>query len=201
MRYRVRQRFISILLFLSAAGFIVWLFQDTASMIRLVFQDPPTILHMPVAGVSPGELRNTWGAPRGEGRFHQGIDIFAPKHTPVLSTTPGIVRKIGQNRLGGKIVWILGPGGQLHYYAHLDRFAGIEANEKIESGVVIGYVGNTGNAKGTPPHLHYSIYSLFGRAVNPFPLLSGQTMLSKQVVPLRILPLMLLVLLLKPPRK
>ncbi|MCI0618545.1 M23 family metallopeptidase, partial [bacterium] len=99
------------------------------------------MLRVPVFGVSPAQLHDTWGALRSQGRHHQGIDIFAPKGTPVISTTPGIVQRIAQNRLGGNCVWILGPSGQVHYYAHLDHFADIQPNQKIEPGDVIGYVG------------------------------------------------------------
>lgn len=142
-------------------------------MIRLTRQSPSSTLQVPVEGVSERQLSDTWKAPRSEGRKHQGIDIFAPKGTPVQSTTRGVVLRLGKNRLGGNVVWILGPGGQLHYYAHLDRFAGIKSRDRIGEGVVLGFVGNTGNARGTPPHLHYGIYSLNGRPLNPFPLLKA----------------------------
>ena len=201
MHYRTRNRLTSILLLLSAAAFVFWLFHDTISMIRLVFQQAPEMLRVPVIGVSPSKLHDTWGAPRSQGRHHQGIDIFAPKGTPVISTTSGIIQRIGQNQLGGNCVWILGPSGQVHYYAHLDRFADIQPNQKIEPGDVIGYVGNSGNAKTTPSHLHYCIYTFFGEAVNPFPLLQQTSVVSMQFVPSSMLPLMLLLLLFKSRRK
>jgi peptidoglycan LD-endopeptidase LytH len=197
MYYRTRNRLTSFLLLISTAAFIFWLFHDTISMMRLVFQQAPEMLHVPVIGVAPSQLHDTWGAPRSEGRHHQGIDIFAPKGTPVISTTPGIVQRIGQNRLGGNCVWILGPSGQVHYYAHLDHFADIQQNQKIEPGDVIGYVGNSGNARTTPSHLHYCIYTFFGEAVNPFPLLQKHTVAAMQFVPSSILPLMLIFLLFK----
>ena len=65
---------------------------------------------------------------------------------------------------------MLGPGGQRHYYAHLDRYADIENGQRVRPGTVLGYVGTTGNAKGTPPHLHYGIYAS-GGAINPYPFL------------------------------
>jgi len=195
MYYRTRNRLTSFLLLLSSVAFIAWLLHDTISMVRLVFQQAPETLRIPVIGVTPIQLRDTWGEPRSGGRHHQGIDIFAPKGTPVISTTPGIVQRMGQNRLGGNCVWILGPSGQVHYYAHLDHFADIQVNQKIEPGDVIGYVGNTGNAKGTRSHLHYSIYSFFGEAVNPYPLLNKPSLARMQFGPSFILPLMLLVLL------
>ena len=90
--------------------------------------------------------------------------------TPVRSTTKGVVTRIGENNLGGNVVGVTGPGGVWHYYAHLDSFADIRENDWIEAGTVVGYVGNTGNARNTPPHLHYGVYIREG-AVNPYPLI------------------------------
>jgi peptidoglycan LD-endopeptidase LytH len=145
--------------------------------LRLAFEEPPQRLPMPVLNVPPGALRDTWGALRDGGRTHQGIDIFAPKGTPVRSTTRGLVLRVGQNRLGGNVVWIFGPGGQRHYYAHLERFADLRPGDLVMPGDIVGYVGNTGNARGTPPHLHYGIYA--SRAINPFPLLQRQHAVSQ----------------------
>ena len=120
----------------------------------------------------PGQhLTDTWGGARSEGRSHEGIDIFAPRNTPIQATTHGVVSKIGDDRLGGRVVVIVGPGGAGHYYAHLEDYADISLNEWIEVGDTIGYVGNSGNAQGTPPHVHYGIY-INGSAVNPYPLLA-----------------------------
>ena len=115
-------------------------------------------------------LTDTWGAARSQGRSHEGIDIFAPRGTPIQSTTQGIVRKVGENNLGGRVVVVVGPGGAGHYYAHLEDYADISANDWVNAGDIIGYVGDSGNAKGTPPHVHYGIY-INGSAVNPYPLL------------------------------
>jgi murein DD-endopeptidase MepM/ murein hydrolase activator NlpD len=79
--------------------------------------------------------------------------------------------------LGGNVVWIFGPGGQRHYYAHLERFADLRPGDLVMPGDIVGYVGNTGNARGTPPHLHYGIYA--SRAVNPFPLLQRHHAVSQ----------------------
>ncbi|WP_374063719.1 M23 family metallopeptidase [Cupriavidus sp. DF5525] len=129
-------------------------------------------LPVPVEGVAQRALRDTWHGMRSGGRKHEGIDIFAPRGRPVLSATEGIVTRVGTNRLGGKVVWVMGPGRQLHYYAHLDDYASIRAGDIVAAGSVLGYVGTTGNARGTPPHLHYGIYTA-GGAINPFPLLKG----------------------------
>lgn len=115
-------------------------------------------------------LTDTWGAARSQGRSHEGIDIFAERGTPIQATTQGIVSKVGEDALGGRVVMIIGPGGAGHYYAHLEDYADISPNDWVNTGDIIGYVGDSGNAKGTPPHVHYGIY-INGSAVNPYPLL------------------------------
>jgi len=136
---------------------------------RLAAMPAPAALRMPIPNVPATKLQDTWHAPRAGGRRHEGIDIFSAKGTPVYATTEGVVLRRGRNRLGGNVVWVLGPGGQRHYYAHLDRFAHLSAGERVYPGTIVGYVGNTGNARTTPPHLHYGIYSRRG-PVNPYPL-------------------------------
>jgi murein DD-endopeptidase MepM/ murein hydrolase activator NlpD len=148
-----------------------WL-RDAVFVVHLVSDARPTALPVPVQGVAARQVRDTWGASRGSDRRHEGIDIFAPRGTPVLSTTRGLVWRIGENALGGTVVWVLGPGGDLHYYAHLDRVADIVWRQRVAPGDVIGFVGNTGNAAGTVPHLHYGIYRRSSGAVNPYPLLA-----------------------------
>jgi murein DD-endopeptidase MepM/ murein hydrolase activator NlpD len=99
------------------------------------------------------------------------VDIFAARGTPVRAATEGVVLSVRDRGLGGKQVWLLGPAGQRHYYAHLDGWApGLAAGDVIRTGQVLGIVGDTGNAKGTPPHLHYGIYGPDG-ALDPLPLM------------------------------
>jgi murein DD-endopeptidase MepM/ murein hydrolase activator NlpD len=141
--------------------------------LQLAVADPPASLPVPVDGVRRSAIRNSWGAPRDRDRRHQGIDIFAKQGTPVRSTTEGLVVRIGQNRLGGNVVWVMGPGRQSHYYAHLSRFGAFEVGDRVMAGDIIGYVGDTGNARGTPHHLHYGVYQLGGAAINPFPLITA----------------------------
>jgi murein DD-endopeptidase MepM/ murein hydrolase activator NlpD len=143
-----------------------------AFMIELAADAPPGHLLPPVTPRGRHVFVNTWGAARGGGRHHEGIDIFAPKDTPVVSTTRGVVTRVGTNTLGGQVVWVLGPGLESHYYAHLDRFANVHPGDIVNAGDVLGYVGRTGNARTTPFHLHYGIYR-FGHAENPYPRLSG----------------------------
>ncbi|WP_227674612.1 M23 family metallopeptidase [Psychrobacter jeotgali] len=137
--------------------------------LSLMQQELPTENSLP--SPLPGQhLTDTWGAARSQGRSHEGIDIFADRGTPIQATTQGIVRRVGHNNLGGRVVVIVGPGGAGHYYAHLEDYADIEPNDWVDVGDTIGYVGDSGNAKGTPPHVHYGIY-INGQAVNPYPLL------------------------------
>jgi murein DD-endopeptidase MepM/ murein hydrolase activator NlpD len=162
-------------LFLLLAAVLLYLaypwLERTWYVVRLGSMPAPLRLPMPIAGLTPKALNDTWHAPRGSARRHEGIDIFARKGTPVLSTTEGIVIRRGENNLGGQVVWVLGPAGQRHYYAHLDAFTDVGPGDFVEPGTVLGYVGNTGNARTTPPHLHYGIYTA-GGAINPYPLLA-----------------------------
>lgn len=145
------------------------IFKEPRRVWTFVTADPPTKLPVPVEGVKPSQLVDTWGGARSGGRKHEGIDIFGKRHTPVKSTTDGIVTFIGDNSLGGHVVWVLGPGREKHYYAHLESFAlELKDGDFIRAGTVVGYVGDSGNAKGTPPHLHYGIYRFPEGAVNPW---------------------------------
>ena len=146
-----------------------------AHVARLSMQEPDTKLAMPLADVSKRQIADTWHAPRGTDRLHEGQDIFAPKGTPILSATNGYVYNIGENNLGGQTVSVIGAGGRVYYYAHLDAYApGLQIGDRVNTRTVLGYVGTTGNAQGTPPHLHFGIYTSSG-AINPLPLLSDRT--------------------------
>ena len=137
--------------------------------LSLLQQELPTENSLP-SPLPEQHLTDTWGAARSQGRSHEGIDIFAARGTPIRATTQGIVSKVGENTLGGRVVVVVGPGGAGHYYAHLEDYADISPNDWVDAGDIIGYVGDSGNAKGTPPHVHYGIY-ISGSAVNPYPLL------------------------------
>jgi peptidoglycan LD-endopeptidase LytH len=147
--------------------------------LQLALAEPPASLPVPVDGVRPTAIRNSWRAPRDGGRHHQGVDIFAKPGTPVRSTTEGIIIRLGQNRLGGNVVWVMGPGRQMHYYAHLSDFGAFEIGDRVIAGDIIGYVGDTGNAQGTPHHLHYGVYELGGTAINPYLLLTTKPITSE----------------------
>jgi murein DD-endopeptidase MepM/ murein hydrolase activator NlpD len=138
---------------------------------RLAVTPVPSGLPVPVDGVNSKQIADTWGGPRSGGRTHKGVDIFAPRGTPVRSTTEGLVVRVGTNRLGGQIAAVLGPGLHVHYYAHFDRFGAFRPGDVVRPGDILGYVGDTGNAKGTPFHLHYGVYTPMRGAINPWPLL------------------------------
>jgi peptidoglycan LD-endopeptidase LytH len=140
-------------------------------VLRISARPADKALLMPVQSARVAAVANTWHAERSDRRRHEGQDIFAPRGTPVYSATDGIVVRIGHNRLGGNVVLVVGGGGRTYYYAHLDTHArGLEVGDLVHIGSVLGYVGTTGNARGTPPHLHFGVYSGSG-AMNPLPLL------------------------------
>ncbi|MEK7600699.1 MAG: M23 family metallopeptidase [Patescibacteria group bacterium] len=142
---------------------------------RLSMQEPDAALVMPVYGVSVRQVSDTWGAPRGEDREHEGQDIFASRGTLVFSATNGYIVRVQEDReLGGNTVWVAGAGGIRYYYAHLDRSAeGITVGQWVTTDTVIGFVGNTGNAVTTPPHLHFGVYER-REALNPLTLLKDR---------------------------
>jgi murein DD-endopeptidase MepM/ murein hydrolase activator NlpD len=145
-----------------------------ARVARLYSQTPESKISMPFTNIRKQQIADTWQAPRGTDRRHQGQDIFAPKGTPILSATSGYVYKIGDNSLGGQTVSVIGAGGRVYYYAHLDAYApNLEVGDPVTTRTVLGYVGTTGNAQGTPPHLHFGIYTTSG-AINPLPLLKDR---------------------------
>lgn len=136
-------------------------------------RSPDTNLSMPLTDVKKSQIANTWHAARGE-RQHEGQDIFAPRGTPILSATSGYVVKIGEDNLGGHTVSVIGDGGRKYYYAHLDSYArNLEVGDYVTRTSVLGYVGSTGNADGTPAHLHFGVYTPTG-AIDPLPLLTDR---------------------------
>jgi murein DD-endopeptidase MepM/ murein hydrolase activator NlpD len=133
----------------------------------------------------PHSFGDSFGAPRMMGseyeHAHQGTDIMAPFGTPLLACERGFITKMGSDTLGGTKIWVKGESGTYYYYAHLSAFAeGMADGKVVEAGEVIGYVGDTGNAKGGAPHLHFEIHPEGGPAVNPYPLLKVVDDLAKQ---------------------
>ncbi len=126
-------------------------------------------LAFPVQGADSGDIWSFFGDPRDGGiREHHGVDIFAPRHTPVLAPTGAYVRSVGTRDRGGNVVvlWDRERSIQL-YFAHLQTQE-VRSGAWVEAGDIIGTVGNTGNARTTPPHLHFGIYSRSWRPVDPF---------------------------------
>ena len=167
-------RFVFVVALLAAGGHWAWhqpFMAKPRAIAALTAAPAPDTLQMPVEGVRASRVADTFGAPRGTDRRHEGVDIFAPRGTPVVSATDGVVVGIRESGLGGKQVWVMGPGRQRHYYAHLDGFAEfLEVGDLVRPGDALGIVGDTGNARGTPPHLHYGVYAADG-AFDPLPLL------------------------------
>ena len=126
-------------------------------------------LGFPVVGAGNAAIRSRWGDDRDAGRRrHEGIDIFAPRGTPVVAAVPGRIVNVGETGLGGRVIWLHDTErNQNLYYAHLDRQLAVEG-EEVRQGDTIGFVGNTGNARTTPPHLHFGIYRRGQGAINPF---------------------------------
>ena len=129
-------------------------------------------LQFPVADHGMTAIQSFWGAPRDGGRRrHEGVDIFARRGTPVVASVSGYVTRTGDTNLGGKIVWLRDERQNRNlYYAHLDSQA-VEPGDRVQVGDTLGFVGNTGNARTTPPHLHFGIYYRGQGAVNPSPFL------------------------------
>jgi murein DD-endopeptidase MepM/ murein hydrolase activator NlpD len=133
----------------------------------------------------PHSFGDSFGAPRmmgtGYEHAHQGTDIMAPFGTPLLACERGIITKMGSDVLGGTKIWVKGQSGTYYYYAHLSAFAeGMVDGLVVEAGTVIGFVGDTGNAKGGAPHVHFEIHPDGGPAVNPYPLLKVVDDLSRR---------------------
>jgi murein DD-endopeptidase MepM/ murein hydrolase activator NlpD len=104
-------------------------------------------------------VADTFGAPRADVLFHHGDDIFAAEGTPLLAVATGIVFSVGPNPIGGLRLWLRDEQGNEFYYAHLEAFSPLAVDgARVETGDVLGYVGNTGDAERTPPHLHFEVH-------------------------------------------
>lgn len=136
-------------------------------------------LDFPVEGVAPESLIDSFADPRGDGtRLHRAVDIMAPRRTPVRAVEGGTVARLDRSAAGGISVYQLDPGERYcYYYAHLDGYApGLTEGARVERGQLLGYVGTTGNAPPSTPHLHFAVYRLSetkqwwaGTALNPYP--------------------------------
>lgn len=127
-------------------------------------------LAFPVQGKTSKQIDSYFGANRDGGRRkHEGVDIFAPRGTPAIASSAGIITGVGTNSLGGNVAFVTDNERNVRiYYAHLDRW-NVTNGQRVSVGDTVGFVGNTGNARTTGPHLHYGIYDSGGGAVNPLP--------------------------------
>ncbi|WP_412060936.1 M23 family metallopeptidase [Rubrivirga sp. IMCC45206] len=139
----------------------------------------PAGLAVPVAGIDPADLVDTFTAARSEGRTHHAIDILAPRGTPVVAARAGTIARLFESEKGGLTVYVVvreGPPATVHYYAHLDAYApGLADGDRVARGQRIGTVGDSGNAAPGNTHLHFAIWRApsaeafwDGEPINPY---------------------------------
>ncbi|MCP4306021.1 MAG: peptidoglycan DD-metalloendopeptidase family protein [bacterium] len=153
---------------------------DTTTTAVTTTTAPPTTTPPPPSGSLACPVNgavaftDTWGAPRSGGRSHKGVDMIAARGTPLVAIEAGTIKRLRNSGLGGITVVLAGASGDEFYYAHLDGWApGLSAGQSVAVGELIGYVGNTGNAQYTVPHLHFEHSPGGNGAVNPYPLVAG----------------------------
>lgn len=160
-----------------------WLQSNNRTLSRRVNQldeDPVASLPMPILfGVAPANLSPNFGDPRSGGRTHEGEDMMAPKGAPIISPTEAVVLATGVWEGGGNYVSTANPGGEKFVYMHLDWIADLDPGDVLDPGDLIGYVGNTGNASGGAPHLHFEIRK--NGAQDPFPRLKSEFTLAQKM--------------------
>lgn len=151
--------------------------------INALDDDPVEEMPIPILlGVSLKQITSDFGDPRGGGtREHEGQDILAPRGAYIVSPTDAVVLRTGNGESSGKYVYTANPGDETFVYMHLDDIAdGVKAGSVLKKGDLIGYVGDTGNAKGGVTHLHFEIRD--GRkATNPYPRLEGEFSLKERM--------------------
>jgi murein DD-endopeptidase MepM/ murein hydrolase activator NlpD len=146
-------------------------------------QVAPSGLALPVVGVKPEQLLDTFDQARSAGRRHDAIDIMAAEGTPVIATADGTIEKFFNSARGGLTIYERSPDQKwMYYYAHLSAYApGLAEGQQVKRGQVIARVGHSGDASAEGPHLHFAINSMApaerwwnGTAINPYPLLAGK---------------------------
>ena len=146
-------------------------------------QVAPSGLALPVVGIKPDQLVDTYDQARGAGRRHDAIDIMAAEGTPVIAAADGTIEKFFNSARGGMTIYERSSDQKwMYYYAHLSAYApGLAEGQQVKRGQVIARVGHTGDASAAGPHLHFAINSMApgehwwdGTAINPYPLLAGK---------------------------
>jgi peptidoglycan LD-endopeptidase LytH len=118
----------------------------------------------------PFHFRDTWGAPRSGGRTHKGVDIYGPMRADVYAITDGTIARHSNSGLGGLGLYLAGDDGNLYYYSHLDSILpGYAPGRRVEAGEHIAANGDSGNARGGPPHIHFEVRPGGGGPINPYP--------------------------------
>src|SRR5437870_929579 len=153
---------------------------DASPVLPIPEGSAPTKLIIPVAGVRPDQLHDTFSESRSEGHIHDAIDIAAPLGTPVLAAADGTIVRLFHSERGGTTIYQLSTDNKfVYYYAHLDRYAeGLTVGHFAKQGETVAFVGDTGNAGAGNYHLHFSISLISnpkryweGVNINPYPLL------------------------------
>ena len=147
---------------------------------RVSIREVPSIA-FPVKGKNSQSIASFFGDPRdGGSRDHHGVDIFAPRHTPVLAPSDASVTRVGEGDIGGRYVWLYDSKRSMYlYFAHLET-RDVERGDKVRAGQLIGTVGNSGNARSTPPHLHFGIYS--NGPIDPFHFIAETDTIADRIV-------------------
>ena len=138
-------------------------------LIALSLLNPTGVEAQPYCPVAAEvDFGNMWGAPRPGGRRHRGVDVFAVRNAPIVAPEAGVV-EFGDNKRGGRSLWVQADSGNRYYMTHLEGWATplVSSGDRVKAGWVIGYVGNDGNAAGTSPHVHIEVRR-DGRRVNPY---------------------------------
>ena len=167
------------------SGNIVAVKPDNAPPVEVAqqVQVMPSGLALPVVGIKPNQLVDTYDAARGAGRRHDAIDIMAAEGTPVIAAADGRIEKLFNSVRGGTTIYERSADGQwIYYYAHLSAYApGLSEGQEVKRGQVIARVGHTGDASPDGPHLHFAVNRMAagerwwnGTAINPYPLLAGK---------------------------
>ena len=148
--------------------------------IRVLIREFPSI-GFPVKGKNSRSISSFFGDPRDGGRReHHGVDIFAPRHTPVLAPSDASVTRVGEGDIGGRYVWLYDSRRSMYlYFAHLETQE-VSRGDIVLAGQLIGTVGNTGNARYTPPHLHFGIYK--NGPIDPFYFIAETDTIPEKIV-------------------